>query len=153
MDLLLNLLNFTRKTSWHLEIFVCERSTILFSILHYFPCCKENWVKYDNTSREIIRYHILSFTYKFCPRILRKTFSGTSWIPILHFTFYRKQEKSRTILEHKDRNNFFEQMYFQIRLLEILSNETIKIDWNAIKRDFDPFIHIDTKIWETPYEF
>ena len=139
-------MNFTRKTSWHLEIFVCERSTILFYITFVFPCCKENWMKYDSTSREIIRYHILSFTYKFCPRILRKTFSETSCLS-KNIMFYRKRKhKDKNIFWTNALSNTFTWDSFLVKLSKLIESRSNAILIRLI-------IHIDTKIWETPYEF
>lgn len=136
-------MNFTRKTSWHLEIFVCERSTILFfSILYYFFISmlqtelNEIWqhVERNNTLSYFIVHLQLLSVWEFWEKHL----VGTSWIPILHrFIENKKKIESQRYWNTKI-ETFFEQMYFHIHLLETVSNESIKTDWIAIKR-FDPF--------------
>lgn len=117
-----NLLNFTRKTSWHLEIFVLRKK--YDSFLHstfVFPYCEQNWMKYDSTSREIIRYHIFyrSLTNLVFPRILRKTFGGTSSIPILHHVL-SKTRKNREIETFSWTNKrIFKYVYLRFFLMKL----------------------------------
>lgn len=108
-------------TSWNICLAKEVRFFSPFYVTFVFPCCEQNWMKYDSTSREIIRYHIFyrSLTNLVFPRILRKTFGGTSSIPILHHVL-SKTRKSREIETFSWTNKrIFKYVYLRFFLMKL----------------------------------
>lgn len=108
-------------TSWNICLAKEVRFFSPFYVTFVFPCCEQNWMKYDSTSREIIRYHIFyrSLTNLVFPRILRKTFGGTFSIPILYHVL-SKTRKSREIETFSWTNKrIFKYVYLRFFLMKL----------------------------------